>query len=336
MCLSGQAVNLWKDRRVWSLLDVIRYAVKNLHALLLWIDHMVNFTYSQENVRYWDAALLTAQEKQTVAGQIACVRKHFQTLELEDAFGICDEFKIKLDYQNLNLGECRGYLLSLRRILTDTLEKRVFMYVPAGVSKYARGYQGPATQAPQSFFALTTMIMDSHSLAAQPFGSKVFNTFESARFDSEQVALCLVAGASTAAVFHMMRVVEWGVRALGKDLGLRKIKDVMKPKPGGSLKTPKIKLTPIENATWEKIRDQLRGKVDKRLSKLRPGPAKDRKSAYYGSLLEDFNGFKDAWRNHVMHSRFECKNGDELRVMAHVDRFMKSLAEGCPVTAPSA
>ncbi len=98
------------------------------------------------------------------------------------------------------------------------------MYVPASVSKYARGYQGPATQAPQSFFALTTMMMDSHSLAAQPFGLKVFNAFDKARFDAEQTALCLVAGAPTAAVFHMMRVVEWGVRALGADLGLRKIK----------------------------------------------------------------------------------------------------------------
>ncbi len=61
MCLSGQAANLWKDRRAWSLLNVIRYAVKDLHALLLWIDHMVNFTYSQENIRYWDAALLTTR-----------------------------------------------------------------------------------------------------------------------------------------------------------------------------------------------------------------------------------------------------------------------------------
>lgn len=317
---------------------MVRYAVKDLHALLLWIEHMVAYTYSQERFRLGDNALLTAKETEPMAEQADCIRKHCQCLELPtEALGICDEFKTRLQQGAMTLGECRGYLLSLRRMLTDTLGNRIFMYIPGTVSKYARGYKQPtALTIPRSFFALPTMLLDAHSLAVEPFGLKVFQKFEKARFDAEQVSLCLVAGASTAAVFHMMRVVEWGVRALGADLRLRRVHDILKPKPGGSLKVPKVRLVPIENCTWEKIQGQLRGKVDKRLEKLRPGPAKDRKSVYYNSILEDFNGFRGAWRNHVMHTRFECKHGEEFHILPHVERFMKSLADGCPVAASSA
>src|SRR5579859_1671308 len=118
---------MWCPRQIWSLLDMIRYAVRDLHGLLLWTEHMIGFTYSQENFRFGDAAFLTVKEKELVAQQVTCIRKHFQSLEVQDAFGVCDEFGIKLKHENVNLGECRGYLLSLRRMLTDSLEKRVFM-----------------------------------------------------------------------------------------------------------------------------------------------------------------------------------------------------------------
>jgi hypothetical protein len=304
---------------------MVRYAVRDLHALLLWIDQMVSHTYSQERLRFGNDAHLTAEEKEWVVSQLACIKKHIQSLEVVDA-GISDELKIKLQHENLNLGECRGSLLALRRLLKDALEKRVFMYVPLSVAKYAHPYQAPDTQAPQSFFTVSSMLLDSGSLAMKPFGQKVFDAFEDARFDAEQVSLCLIAGASTAAVFHLMRVVEFGVRALGAALGLRRVKDILKPKPGGKLKTPVTRFTPIENVTWEKLHGQLRSKVDVRLSKLRPGPVKDQKSAYYGSILEDFHGFKDAWRNHVMHTRLTCNEKEASRVLSHVERFMQAIA----------
>ena len=326
MRLSGQPVDLWKEWQIWSLLDMIRYAVGDLHCLLLWIERMVLHTHREERTRFGIYAALNEDERKTVANQISCIRKQLASLESTDSLAACDGFTDSLNSQRsspMTLGECRGQLVGLREMLTDALRKRFFMYVPIRVAQFAKSNQAPVTIPAPSI----------NPLSIRPLGDEVYEKFKDARFDAQQFALCIVAGASTAAVFHMMRVVEWGVRALGKDLGLRKIKDVYKPKPGGSLKTPKVKLTPIENATWEKIQGQLRNKVDKRLSRLRPGPAKDRKSAYYSSILEDFNGFKDAWRNHVMHTRLQCKDGEELRVLSYVDRFMKSLAEGCPVTA---
>lgn len=303
--------SVFEAQRVWSLFDMMRYGVHDLHALLLWIDHMCNYTYGQENQRSGVDAQLNAGETLTVRLQLRCIQKHMVQLELHEALGACNELGISLE-QHPSLGECRGQLLSLRRMLTDALTSRIFMYIPQAVSKYANSQQTPITDIRKADLV-------TNPLAGQPFGIKVFTAFKDARKDAQQIALCLVAGASTAAVFHMMRVVEHGVRELGRELGLRKIKEVSK--------TGKVKLVPIENVTWDRLHVQIRGKIDRRLSKLRPGPAKDRKEAYYSSLLHDFQGFKEAWRNHVMHSRAHYGPDEAENVMSHVERFMKAVAE---------
>src|SRR4029077_16820527 len=125
---------------VWSLLDMFRYGVRDLHLLLLWIEHEISNTYSQEGIRHGVGALLTAEEKERVTKRVGCVRKHFVSLELHDSVGACDEVISNVAGQHpstVTLGECRGYLLSLRHILNDALAKRFFMYVPLRAVKYA-------------------------------------------------------------------------------------------------------------------------------------------------------------------------------------------------------
>ena len=58
------------------------------------------------------------------------------------------------------------------------------------------------------------------AVAPEPFGDKVATAFPSARFDICEAADCLALERSTAAAFHLMRAVEWGMRALCVDLGL--------------------------------------------------------------------------------------------------------------------
>ena len=313
-------------RVFWSLLDMIRYQVRDLHGLLTWLDHTVRFTYSQENHRQGESALLNPSEKNTTKLQVSCIRKHFLQLELGDSLPAIDGLLVGVD--TMGLAELRGHLLGVRAILTDALEKRVFMYIPQEVSRYAKPFEMPIGQS----LRLTA----SHRIKSEaapvfpwvkPFGDKVFDIFENARYDAEQVALCLASGACTASVFHMMRVVEWGIRALGAHLGLRRIKSTSHPKPGGTVRKATVKWTPIENCTWESVHDQIRAKITKQITKLRPGPSKDHKHAVYGSLLEDFQGFKDAWRNHVMHTRLEIQDlRIALVVFGHVERFMTTMA----------
>jgi hypothetical protein len=329
---SGQhslPVRLWQENPngLVSLLDMVRYHVRDLHALLVWLSSTSNYTLAQERHRRGEAALLTEREKSGPVAQLVCVKKHFYSLELTDSIPAIDALQEHLKGP-IYLGEFRGQLLAIRRILTDCLESRYFMYVPRRRARFAPKFLQPTGQLMSLGKPSSQINFPSEGDQwVKPFGPEVFDAFESARFDAEEVAKCLVADATTAAVFHMMRVVEWGVRTLGEELGLRRIKETTHANSSRKTAAPRIKYTPIQNLPWEKLHDQLRAKVNRKLVGLRPGPTKDKKSGFYGSVLHDFHGFKDAWRNHVMHTRGNYDDRDAMQVFSHVKRFMEALAK---------
>ena len=133
--------------------------------------------------------------------------------------------------------------------------------------------------------------------------------FPNSLTDMRQAGNCIALGLDTAAVFHLMRVVEWGLRALCKNL-----------------KVSEIKKGPIEYATWDAILEKLPDVVDAKLRVMSRGPKKQKAQEFYHPTLKEINGFKDAWRNHVMHVRREYMSKDAEAISAHVDRFMNLLA----------
>jgi hypothetical protein len=151
------------------------------------------------------------------------------------------------------------------------------------------------------------------------FGEEVHRAFPSATFDIREAGNCIAVDCATAAVFHLMRAVEWGLRAFCKHLGLIRIRRSKKP--------GKVKYVPMEYSEWEKILEDVREKVDTKINKMSRGKSKQQAQEFYYPLLQDLRGFRDAWRNHVMHTRREYSLADALAVMEHVKRFMRSLAE---------
>lgn len=117
-------------------------------------------------------------------------------------------------------------------------------------------------------------------LNPEPFGPEVHKRFLSATHDIEEAGKCLTFGRNTATVFHLMRVMETGLRALGR-----------------SLNDPS--LDPKRNPSWETI---LR-KCDQELQK----PIKDRSAewatddAFFSTATANLRVVKDAWRNPTMH-----------------------------------
>ncbi|MGO8808971.1 MAG: hypothetical protein ACLQJF_05875 [Candidatus Sulfotelmatobacter sp.] len=144
-------------------------------------------------------------------------------------------------------------------------------------------------------------------------GQEVKSAFKSAIPDIREAGNCIAIESGTAAVFHLMRAVERGLRALCRDLGIRGV-----PR--------KKKYVPIEYAVWETMFQQLHGKVDKKIDALPAGPKKQKLQEFYYPLLQDLRGFKDAFRNHVMHDRkiYSAKAADDL--LDYVRRFMSLLA----------
>lgn len=121
---------------------------------------------------------------------------------------------------------------------------------------------------------------------------------------------------TSACVFHLMRVVEWGMRAFAYDLGLL---DVVTDKKSG-------KTVPIAFAQWEHILNQLEEKIESKTAAMPRGEDKQKALEFYHSSSAEIRSFKDAWRNHCMHTRASYTRQDAIAVWSHVERFMKTLA----------
>lgn len=127
---------------------------------------------------------------------------------------------------------------------------------------------------------------------------------------------CLAADLNTAAVFHLMRTVEYGLRALAADV-----------------KVP-IDKEELEYKDWSKILEQVEAKIKDIVKCDKPHVSAKEKSEireFYNGVLQEFNGFKDRWRNHVMHTRGIYMEGEVVAVLDRVRIFMETLATRVPL-----
>jgi hypothetical protein len=148
------------------------------------------------------------------------------------------------------------------------------------------------------------------------FGEVVAEAFPAARFDIIESGNCLAAECNTAAVFHMMRVVEWGLRDFCAQLGFRQV----------AIDRKRGKFAPVEYAQWEKIIGQLHEKIDALVDKIKNKRKKQEAQEFYYPALQDIRAIKDAWRNHVMHTRREYTREDADAIGEHVKQLMSALA----------
>lgn len=154
------------------------------------------------------------------------------------------------------------------------------------------------------------------------FGTAVNDAFPSAKDDIKSAGNCLAFENGTAAVFHLMRAVEWSLRGLCKHFGIIRIPRSKKP-------SIRKKYIPLEYSQWEKMLEELQEGVDKKIDKMAAGKRKREMQQFYYPLLQDIKGFKDAFRNHTMHSRDATTkyNQDEAKaVFTYVQRFLMVLA----------
>ena len=141
------------------------------------------------------------------------------------------------------------------------------------------------------------------------FGEIVRTAFPSATADIRDAGNCIAVSLDTAAVFHLMRAVELALRALAKERRVRL-------KKGG----------PIEYAEWQEIISAIRTNMEKTFLPWRKGAEKSAALEYYYDLLNQFSGFKDAFRNHVMHTRATYTAPQAAAILASVKAFFERIS----------
>jgi len=143
-----------------------------------------------------------------------------------------------------------------------------------------------------------------------PFNLPSCSLVDSVKQDFRDAGNAYAMGLNTATVFHLMRATEIGLRAFARHLRVR-----MPRKKG-----------PLEWAQWEDILRQIRLKIDKKSVKAGSKPAKSANRAFYRGLLAEFEGFKDMYRNDVMHVRKVYGPHDAAGALEKVGGFMQRLA----------
>ena len=154
------------------------------------------------------------------------------------------------------------------------------------------------------------------------FGEAVSTAFPSAKCDLRDAGNCLAIDANTAAVFHLMRVTELGLRGFCGHLGVREVLDKYDRTGAGQ-----HKYRPIEYAVWEKILGQLKDDVAAKINSYSDHQEKQLAQEFYPAILLEIWAIKEAFRNHVMHARRDYIHEDAVAVMAHVRRLMTKLCE---------
>lgn len=146
------------------------------------------------------------------------------------------------------------------------------------------------------------VVMSPNEVALYESGAPLFGPEVEAKFslmseDIGEAGKCLVLGRSTAAVFHLMRVMELGVQKLGDELG--------------------VSFTADKN--WQNILDEV-NKAIKSLNHKLP-----RTKALAEAAAHLYN-VKVAWRNEVMHPKQTYTPEQAGEIFASVRSFTQDLA----------
>ena len=138
------------------------------------------------------------------------------------------------------------------------------------------------------------------------FGNLVADECYEANYNIAEAGRCLSLERWTACVFHLMRVLEIGLRKTAVQLGL-----------------PMSGTAEFEN--WKNIIDQIEKKI-REFEALPKSVEKADMTQFYSEVATGFRYFKDAWRNHVSHSRATYDEEQATVIWGHVRTFMQSLA----------
>lgn len=187
---------------------------------------------------------------------------------------------ISSNYPEYNCGKLREALSMLQFVIDRELGEHVFIFIPEERVAWLNKQDA--------------------------FGPEVSLNFTSAKEDIIESANCYAVGLYTACIFHTMRVLEHGIKALAKDVGLK-----------------------FYRQSWGTIIKKIKDNIDleiKSLSGQPKDPARTERLQFLSQTAQEFTYFKDGWRNYVMHGEDKYDGPKALSVLNHVKTFMAHLA----------
>lgn len=262
-----------------SLFDMINFQIFGVcNALKRMLEQE---SYFLERREAEPRAIATEDDRRGVSGTIVLAKLAAIELELTAAGDRINSFERKLRNE-MTVADLLAEIRALRETIESELRRRHFHYYGQDKVHIA--------------------------LEAETDWGSIISKFPSVKNDALSAADCYALGHSTASVFHLMRVAEFGLRAIARE---RRVK------------LPRKQV--LEWADWRTIIDEV-GKKVALIGNMKRGPARDAALEFYQGAIAHFSGFKDAYRNNVMHTRVWYGATDAITIMRHVHSFMNVLA----------
>jgi len=135
------------------------------------------------------------------------------------------------------------------------------------------------------------------------FGEEVTRAFPSATYDIEEAGNCYALGRNTATVFHLMRVMEVSLRALGRKVGVT-----------GT------------HAGWQNVMAKTKARLELRHDDPRAFQGEERQ--FIADAQAQLTAVQHAWRNPTMHVERTYDDDKTEQILHAVRYFMRHLAKG--------
>jgi len=204
--------------------------------------------------------------------------------------------RIANDLPNVQItGEVVGARLGeIHRCFISELKSKVFFHMPTEKVKY---YSDLLVELPKPFQRL--------KLPAPPFGVEAPKAFPSIVYDAKEAGNCFAFGRNTACVFHLMRVLEIGLTALGA-----------------------VFVVSLAHTNWAPAIDQIESHI-RDMHKdptWKAMPDCKEQQEFYSQAASHFGILKDAWRNYTAHARGKYDDEEAESIFRNVRAFMEKLS----------
>lgn len=272
---------------VVSLLDIMNnLAVGEIAVLLQQLHQLVEIQKKKRAKGGGDAPV--GRDWVTAVGKISQQsREIFDTVEFEQARKRIDQFERGI-LSDCTVARMQSELENLTEEIIGELKKRLFFFVSPDRARI---------------------------LGPTPFGEEVDTAFPSTKEDIAMACSCLATELHLAAMFHLMRVAEGGLRCLATD------RQIVFP-------------ADLKLQTWDDVLRELE-KSEAKIQQYPKTLKREEQFEFYHGAMMELKRFKNVWRNRIMHLRNEPIDRDEaLSTFNHVKAFMQILASRISETSP--
>jgi hypothetical protein len=195
--------------------------------------------------------------------------------------------------------------------MMDQIETECFAHASyAEIARWLWALERCWTSELQSTFLFSLAGASSRYFAPNEplFGAEFQTKYISSLFELDEAGKCLALGRPTASVFHLMRLMECGLRAVAQCLG---IPDPIKP----------------ADRSWGVILKAVRAGIDDKWSTVAERAAGD--GAIFDDLFASLDAVKNPWRNATMHVERKYTEDEAEHIFIAVKGFMMKLASRC-------